>query len=62
MDKLLDYTLYGIEAQYKQGQYYKEAREYRLFKQVNLENKKRKSPNSLGRSIRVFGRLLVSHG
>jgi len=45
MDDLFGFTPSGIEAQYKQDKYIKEAREYRLIRQIDLENKKRKLQN-----------------
>ena len=60
MERLFDYTLYGIEAKYKQDRFYKEAQEYRLLNQL-INNKGKTAHNSVRHSFGIFRPLRVSH-
>jgi transcriptional antiterminator len=61
MGRIFGYNSSDIEAQYKQDRYLKEADQYRLISQINMQHKKTRflnNPSMLRASIR---RLRLSH-
>lgn len=61
MGMVFGYDSSDIEAQYKQDRYLKEADQYRLTSQINMQYKKPKFPDNTGRLRGGIRRLQISN-